>query len=152
MSGIEPLDDGPSRGGRGAGAEKRGVDGAAAMMAQLALDMVDAVRDERWGGEPVRLRVGLHVGPVVAGVVGSAKPKYTVVGETMNIGESKGRGEVNIGEETRSTCEHIRWLGKPRRENVARIITALCRRGERCATSLSRLAPALSSQRHFVNS
>lgn len=60
-------------------------------MSELALDMVEAMRHfPEHNGHPVKIRVGLHVGPLVAGVVGSKKPKYTLVGETMNVGERGG--------------------------------------------------------------
>lgn len=33
---------------------------------------------------PVRLRIGIHAGPVVATVLGSDRPRFTLVGDTMN--------------------------------------------------------------------
>ena len=50
------------------------------------------------------LRIGVHVGPVVAGVVGRKKYAYDIWGSAVNIAsrmESNGEpGEINISEAT----------------------------------------------------
>jgi len=56
------------------------------------------------GQEPWDLRIGIHVGPVVAGVVGKKKYAYDIWGSTVNIAsrmESNGApGQVNISAAT----------------------------------------------------
>ena len=56
------------------------------------------------GKEPWDLRIGVHVGPVVAGVVGKKKYAYDIWGSTVNIAsrmESNGApGQVNISAST----------------------------------------------------
>jgi adenylate cyclase len=49
---------------------------------ELALDMLDALgaARARW-----QMRVGIHVGPVVAGIIGTRKFAYDVWGDTVNI-------------------------------------------------------------------
>ncbi len=51
-------------------------------MADLALDVRDAVAavDGAW-----RIRIGVHVGPVVAGVIGSYKFAFDVWGDAVNV-------------------------------------------------------------------
>jgi class 3 adenylate cyclase len=54
------------------------------------------------------IRIGIHVGPVVAGVVGKKKYAYDIWGSTVNIAsrmESNGEpGQINISS---ATCELI---------------------------------------------
>ena len=68
------------------------------------------------GKIPWELRVGIHTGPIVAGVVGKKKYAYDIWGSTVNIAsrmESNGQaGKVNISEPTfrliedKYTCHH----------------------------------------------
>ena len=80
------------------------------------------------GKEPWDLRIGVHVGPVVAGVVGKKKYAYDIWGSTVNIAsrmESNGEpGQVNI---SASTYELVRnefacsYRGKINAKNVGEI-------------------------------
>ncbi|RYG48910.1 MAG: adenylate/guanylate cyclase domain-containing protein, partial [Chitinophagaceae bacterium] len=57
-------------------------------------------KKEELGLPPWHLRVGIHAGPVIAGVVGKRKYAYDIWGSTVNIAsrmESNGEpGRVNI--------------------------------------------------------
>ncbi len=56
------------------------------------------------GREPFEIRIGIHTGPVVAGIVGVRKFAYDIWGDTVNIAsrmESSGEaGKVNISAST----------------------------------------------------
>jgi class 3 adenylate cyclase len=74
-----------------------------------ALDMVDFIEKgkekKRAAGHPFfEIRVGLHTGPVVAGIVGFKKFQYDIWGDTVNIAnrmETHGQeGKINISEKT----------------------------------------------------
>jgi adenylate cyclase len=57
--------------------------------ARAALAIAVAIREDNRGREvPVRVRIGLHSGPVVVGNIGTAtRMNYTVVGDTVNVAQ-----------------------------------------------------------------
>ncbi len=78
---------------------------------------------ERWD-----LRIGIHVGPVVAGVVGKKKYAYDIWGSTVNIAsrmESNGElGQVNISSSVYEMVKdkfHCSYRGKIYAKNVGEI-------------------------------
>ncbi len=80
---------------------------------RAALSMQRAVRrvldDERGGGAPLGLRVGLNTGEVVAGI--QASIEYTVIGDTVNtaarLADAAAVGAVYAGTRTSSGTRHI---------------------------------------------
>jgi histidine kinase len=73
---------------------------------RAALEMIDYVShgDADHGPPPFEVRVGIHTGPLVAGVIGERRFLYDVWGDTVNIAarlESSGEaGRVNISSAT----------------------------------------------------
>ncbi|MBI3098607.1 MAG: response regulator [Planctomycetes bacterium] len=69
-------------------------------MVEMALNVQEALTTRPIGGEPIRVRIGIHSGPVIAGVIGTKKFSYDLWGETVNIAsrlESHGRpGMIHV--------------------------------------------------------
>ena len=84
----------------------------AARVAYMALDMMDETRKYAMEtGEAVELRIGLHTGPAVAGVIGTRKPLYDVWGDTVNTAsrlESSGtNGKIQVTDSTKALLDKI---------------------------------------------
>jgi len=65
-----------------------GLDGStdhAAAVAEAALQMIEQVEERAGAGTDLRIRIGLHGGPAVAGVIGTTKFAYDVWGDTVNV-------------------------------------------------------------------
>ena len=91
------------------GLSSDGAGDDAERVADMALEMIDAVaRVGAQLGEPLAIRVGLHTGAAVAGVIGIKKFIYDVWGDTVNTAsrmESQGLpGRVQV---TRSTYQRL---------------------------------------------
>lgn len=102
-------------------------------MIEASFDIIDYLK--QWntkrlakGLAPWELRIGIHVGPLVAGVVGKKKYAYDIWGSTVNIAsrmESAGEpGQVNISSSVYDIIRHryeCRYRGKISAKNIGEI-------------------------------
>jgi class 3 adenylate cyclase len=93
------------------------LDDHAARVVDLGLAMIDAAGHEHVGGLDLRLRIGVHSGPVIGGVIGHRKFAFDIWGETVNIAsrlESQGIAcRVQVSDATWSQVAD-RFEGEPR--------------------------------------
>jgi class 3 adenylate cyclase/putative methionine-R-sulfoxide reductase with GAF domain len=78
--------------------------------AAMALDMLTSIRElAEELGQPLSVRIGLHAGPVVAGVIGTRKFAYDLWGDTVNTAsrlESQGQpGFIHVADAMKQALE-----------------------------------------------
>jgi class 3 adenylate cyclase len=83
----------------------------ATVLAQLALDMLDYVKQEEFlgGKHPIEIRIGLNSGSLIGGVIGRKKYFYALWGDMVNIASRmQSHGEVGKIQITRDTYELVK--------------------------------------------
>jgi guanylate cyclase soluble subunit beta len=84
---------------------------AVAKFAIAVQHCVAQVMDPSDNNTPIQLRIGVHTGPCVSGVVGMSTPKYTIFGDTVNCAsrhESTGvPGRTQISRETHEILSSV---------------------------------------------
>lgn len=70
----------------------------------LALDMEEFVKKTTYGdGIGMRLRIGIHYGRVIAGVIGYHKPQFSLIGDAVNttsrVCTANNPGQIRVSDE-----------------------------------------------------
>ena len=64
--------------------------------------------------KPIQLRIGIHTGPVVSGLIGNKMPRFCLVGHTMNMAQrmesSSLPNMIHVSESTRKLLDNEQWI------------------------------------------
>ena len=78
-------------------------------LAQMALEVQEFMQGFAYRGRPIRLRIGINSGPLVAGVIGKRKFTYDLWGDAVNTASRmESHGEAGTIRITRDTYELIK--------------------------------------------
>jgi class 3 adenylate cyclase len=83
--------------------------GHAETLARYALDLRAALEGETFADAPLKLRIGIHSGPAVAGVIGLSRFAYDLWGDTVNVASRIQRAarpdEIQLSDATRQLLD-----------------------------------------------
>ena len=69
-------------------------------MLLLAFDMMRHMENIYYGDyEPINIKIGVHTGKVIAGIIGYHKPQFSLIGDTVNTCSRVG----STGEDSKIT-------------------------------------------------
>ncbi|XP_033095480.1 uncharacterized protein LOC117100038 isoform X2 [Anneissia japonica] len=107
------------------GIPKRNGNTHGSEIALLAFNLLNSIKSvviPQMPGYSLTIRIGIHTGPVVSGIVGSKMPRYCLFGETVNMAshmESSGvPNRIQVSETTHKVLSNIGGYSMDKRGKV----------------------------------
>ncbi|CAD8190865.1 unnamed protein product [Paramecium octaurelia] len=91
-------------------------------LVNMAFDMMQQVQGRKYGkGNQIEMKIGIHVGRVIAGVIGHHKPQFSLIGDPVNqtsrVGSTGDTGAITLSEQAFKQARHgIKYYSKKQKE------------------------------------
>ncbi|CAD8200084.1 unnamed protein product [Paramecium octaurelia] len=91
-------------------------------LVNMAFDMMQQVQGRKYGkGNQIEMKIGIHVGRVIAGVIGHHKPQFSLIGDPVNqtsrVGSTGDTGAITLSEQAFKQARHgIKYYEKKQKE------------------------------------
>ncbi|CAD8077107.1 unnamed protein product [Paramecium sonneborni] len=91
-------------------------------LVNMAFDMMEQIKGRQYGkGNQIEMKIGIHVGRVIAGLIGHHKPQFSLIGDPVNqtsrVGSTGEIGAITLSEEAFKQAKHgIRYYHKKQKE------------------------------------
>ncbi|CAD8135801.1 unnamed protein product [Paramecium octaurelia] len=91
-------------------------------LVNMAFDMMEQIKGRQYGkGNQIEMKIGIHVGRVIAGLIGHHKPQFSLIGDPVNqtsrVGSTGDVGAITLSAEAfKQAKQGIKYYHKKQKE------------------------------------